>query len=458
MPERRVLVAGAGIAGLAAAIELAHESGFDHVEVRESGGRTGGKLVSSPFAGLDHVDEGADAYLLRVPDASRLATEVGLTDTVSPSAASAAVWHDGLHPIPGGIVLGMPAAVRPFVTSSLLSWRGKLRAGLEPVLPRRDHGDSLGALVRYRFGDEIHDRLVDALVGSIYAADTDRWSLAAVPQLAALSTSHRSLLLAARAARRSGPGPAASGPIFGAPRDGMGSLAAAATAHARASGVEIHTDRSVGQIARDGGGWRVDDDWFDAVVLAVPAPAASALLSGVAPGAADDLASIPSADVVMVRLVVPDLPAHCRTLSGYLVPKPDQRYVTAASFASQKWAHWQPPDGGQLMRVSLGRDGLPVRHLDDDQVIDAVVSEVGRHLDHDVQPTAISITRWGGAFPQYRPHHADLVAGIERRLPAGLALAGAAYHGIGVPACIASGRRAATNVKQSTAHADGDLT
>jgi oxygen-dependent protoporphyrinogen oxidase len=465
MPDRRALIVGGGIAGLAAAIELAgrtpdatFDATFDHIEIRESAERTGGRLLASPFAGLDHVDEGADAYLLRVPDAGRLATEVGITDIVSPTAASAAVWHDGLHAIPGGIVLGMPAAVRPFATSSLLSWRGKLRAGLEPILPRRDHDDALGALVRYRFGKEVHERLVDALVGSIYAADTDRWSLAAVPQLASLAAGNRSLLLAARAARRAALTPDAAGPVFGAPRDGMGSLAAAAAAHARDRGVVIHTGRPVDELAADGDGWRVDDDRFDAVVLAVPAPVAGSLLAGVAPEVAADLAGIPSADVIMVRLVVPDWPAHCQGRSGYLVPKPDQRYVTAASFASQKWAHWQPPEGGQLVRVSLGRDGLPVMHLDDDEVTDAVVTELGRHLDHDVQPSAISITRWPAAFPQYRPHHADLVARAVRGLPPGLAVAGAAYHGIGVPACIASGRRAAANVKQSTALADGDLT
>jgi oxygen-dependent protoporphyrinogen oxidase len=238
----------------------------------------------------------------------------------------------------------------------------------------------------------------------------------------------------------------------------MGSLAGAAAAYAAGRGVVIHTGRAVGDLAADGDGWRVDDDRFDAVVLAVPAPAAGALLAPVAPQAADGLARIPSADVIMVRLVVPDWPDHCRGRSGYLVPKPDQRFVTAASFASQKWAHWQPPAGGQLVRVSLGRDRLPVMHLDDDQVTDAVVTEVGRHLDHDVQPSALAITRWPGAFPQYRPHHAEVVLRTERELPPGLALAGAAYHGIGVPACIASGRRAAANVKRSTAYADGDLT
>ena len=455
MPDRRALVVGAGIAGLAAAIDLADGS-YDHVEVREADSRIGGKLQTSPFAGLDHVDEGADAFLLRSPDASALAARVGLTDLVSPTAASAAVWHDGLHAIPGGLVLGMPAEVLPFVTSPLLSWRGKLRAALEPLLPRRDHADSLGALVRYRFGDEVHERLVDALVGSIYASDTDRWSLASVPQLAALAETHRSLLVAARRQRSRAPTP--SGPVFGSPRDGMGSLATAAAGHLRSLDVPILTGRTVTELDTDGDGWRVDDERFEAVVVATPAAAAARLLAGAAPEVAADLGRVHTSDVIMVRLVLPDWPERMQGRSGYLVPKPDQRYVTAASFASQKWAHWQPPDGGQLVRVSLGRDGLPVMHLDDDEVLDAVVTEVGRHLDVDIRPSEVSITRWRGAFPQYRPHHHELVARIEHRVPPGIALAGASYHGIGVPACIASGRSAAAAVKQSTARVDEDLT
>ena len=452
MAERRALVVGAGIAGLAAARDLV--DGFDHVEVREADDRVGGKLQSSPFGGLPRVDEGADAYLLRAPDATRLADQVGLTDIVSPTAASASVWHDGLHDIPGGLVLGMPSKIRPFATSSLLSWRGKLRAALEPFLPATDPDDCLGALVRARFGDEVQERLVDALVGSIYAADTDRWSLQAVPQLAALARGNRSLLLAGR--RRPAP-PATAGPIFGAPSTSMGSLASAAAADAERRGVAIRTGVPVADLRRDGTGWRVDGDRFDAVVLAAPAAITAGLLRTVAPDSATAIGTVESADVIMVRLVQPDWPSRLAGRSGYLVPKPDQRLVTAASFASQKWAHWRP-DGGQLMRVSLGRDGLPVMHLSDDDVISAVTDEVGRHLSLDLQPSEWSITRWHRAFPQYRPHHHDLVARARSGLPEGLAVAGAGYDGIGVPACIASGRAAAETVKQSTARADGSLT
>lgn len=443
MGDRRALVVGGGITGLAAAVELVG-AGFDAVEVREAGDRLGGKIATSDFAGVADVDEGADSFLSRVPHAVDLAARVGLDDLVSPTGATAMVWHERLHDIPGGILLGLPADLGPFVTSSLISWRGKLRAGLEPFLPRRDHDDSLGHLVRHRFGDEVHERLVDALVGSIYAADTDHWSLASVPQLADVAGSHRSLLLAARRVRRTAP--ANRAPIFATPRRGVAHLVERIADHLRERGVTIRSGSQVAELAGEPGRWLADGDEFTTVVLATPARAAAGLLAPIAPAAAAPLAAIGASDVVMVRLAVPDFPERLHGRSGYLVPKPDQRLVTAASFGSQKWEHWQPPSGEQIIRVSLGRDGLPVMHLDDGAIVEAVVNELGVHLDVDVQPSAVSITRWGQSFAQYRPHHRDRVAAATRALPAGLAIAGASYHGIGIPACIASGQAAARAV------------
>ena len=452
MTGRRVLVVGGGIAGLAAAVDLVDDPTFE-VELWEAADRLGGKIATSPFAGLDHVDEAADAYLTRVPHAVAFARRVGLhdDDLTSPTGASAMVWHDRLHDIPGGILLGVPAAIRPFVTTSLLSWRGKLRAAAEPLLPRTDADDSIGRLVRARFGDEVHDRLVDALVGSIYATDTDRSSLAAVPQLADLAATHRSLLLGGMRVKRRAPAASPDSPIFGAPRHGMARLVDAAASYVTRGGGTIATGRAAARIEPDGAGWRVDDRPFDAVVLASPAQATAPLLADAFPDASARLGAFEYADVIMVRLTVPAdaWPERLRGRSGYLVPKPDQRYVTAASFGSQKWSHWAPSDGSQVLRVSLGRDGLPVAHLDDNAAIAATVDETGLHLGFDVQPGETSITRWIGAFPQYRPHHHLLVADAEVSLPPSIALAGASYHGIGIPACIGGARRAADRIRQS---------
>jgi oxygen-dependent protoporphyrinogen oxidase len=446
----RVTVVGGGISGLAAAhrlLTLAADAGEPiEVTVREREQALGGKIRTTPFAGLPAVDEGADAFLARVPWAVALAREVGLGEQmVSPAAGSAAVWWKGLQPIPAGLLLGMPTDLLQLARTRLISWPGKLRAATEVLRPRTpiDHGpgaDSIGAYVRARFGDEVHERLVDPLVGSIYAADTDRFSLAAVAQIHDLAATNRSVLLAAR--RRP---PAPEGPVFFAPAHGVGQFVDATAQAVGTLGGTIRCGDPVASLTADSDGWRVDDEPADAVVLAGPAAASADLLGTVAPDLTAGLAAIEYADVVMVTIAVParTWPDRLQGLSGYLVPKPVQRLVTAVSFGSQKWAHWSTPDA-VVLRISLGRDGLPVLHLSDEQLVEAALRDTGEHIGLVLEPTAVRITRWAGAFPQYRPGHAGRVAALEQALPDGLAVAGASYHGIGIPACVQSGQRAAT--------------
>jgi len=445
--QRRVAVVGGGIAGLAAAHALLTQHDADQrpgVVVFERDDRSGGKLRTSPFAGHPAIDEGADAFLARIPWASGLAAAVGLGDQlVSPAAGSAAVWWwDSLHPIPEGLLLGMPTEILALARSRLLSWPGKLRAATEPFRARTAlEPDSLGQFVRARFGSEVHFRLVDPLVGSIYAADTDHFSLAAVPQIADLAARGRSVLITGR--RTPKPAPTA-GPVFQTPTGGMGSLATATASAVVSGGGELRTCTPVDRLESDGHGWRVNDEYFDGVVLAAPAVSAAGLLVDHAPDAARVLSVIPTADVAMVTIALDaaEWPSRLAGMSGYLVPKPMQRLVTAASFGSQKWAHWAT-SGSVILRISLGRDGLAALHLSDEQLLAAAVDEVGRHLGFTVQPLEHRVTRWPGAFPQYRPHHALHIAAAQHALPNGIALAGASYHGIGVPACIRSGQQAA---------------
>lgn len=448
MAARHIVVVGGGITGLTVAERLAVLGGDSvTVEVRETGDRLGGKLRTSPFAGRPAVDEGADAFLARVPHGTALAARVGLADELtSPATASAAVWHDGLHPIPDGLLLGVPGDVLALARSRLLSTRGKLRAAVEPLLPRgRGRDDSVGRLVRARLGDEVHERLVDALVGSIYAADTDRFSLAMVPQLASLAERGRSLLLTARRGRAAAP--PVDRPLFHAPLAGMESLATATAAAAETAGAAIKLSHPVASVSRDGDGWRVDDDRADAVVLATPAAPTAPLLDQSAPELAALLSTMDHASVAIVTLAVSNWPARLHGRSGYLVPKPDQKLVTAASFGSQKWAHWRGDD--ELVRVSLGRDGLRIDDLDDEVLTRTAVAELGHHTDLDVRPTAVRISRWSAAFPQYRPGHRRWLNAVAGATPSGLFLTGASYRGIGVPACIADAEQTATAVLAS---------
>jgi protoporphyrinogen/coproporphyrinogen III oxidase len=439
-----IAIIGGGITGLAAAhAALARGA---RVTLFESAGRLGGVILTTPFAGHPAIDEGADAFLARVPWAVDLARQVSLGESLtSPSTGKAAVWWDGLHDIPEGLLLGLPTDLFRLARTDLLTRRGKLRAALEVFVPRTDSdADSIGKYVRSRFGNEVHERLVDPLVGSIYAADTDDFSLVAIPQLAELAVRSRSVVLAARQ-----PQAAASGPVFYAPSGGVGELVNAVSTAVAARGGDLRCNAKVTELAADGQSWRVDGEVFDGVILTCPARAAASLLATSEPSVSSTVAAIPAAGVALLTLAVPakGWPYRLRGLSGYLVPKPQQRLVTAVSFGSQKWAHWAAADH-IILRVSLGRDGLPVLHLSDDELLEDVLDELKVHLGVDLQPTDVRVSRWPHAFPQYRPHHGTTIAAAEHLLPPRIALAGASYHGIGIPACIRSGQQAAVAVLQ----------
>ncbi len=434
---RHIAVIGGGITGLAAA-HAAIEAGA-RVTVFEACARLGGVVLTTPFAGHPAIDEGADAFLARVPWASELARKVSLGDSLtSPAVGKAAVWWNGLHDIPEGLLLGVPTEFAGMARCRLLTRRGKLRAATEVARRRTDlTPDSIGRYVRARFGDEVHERLVDPLVGSIYAADTDDFSLVAVPQLAEMAVRSRSVLLARR------PRVPASGPVFYTPTAGVGALVDAVGAAVAIRGGELRCNSAVSELAIDAQRWRVNDEEFDGVVLACPARDAATLLQAHASSVASTLAAIPAADVALLTLAVAadGWPDRLRGLSGYLVPKPQQRLVTAVSFGSQKWAHWSIA-GQVVLRVSMGRDGLSALHLTDEILVADALAELQVHIGIDVQPTAVRVSRWPKAFPQYRPHHGALLAGAEQSLPRGIALAGASYHGIGIPACVRSGQLA----------------
>lgn len=446
---------GGGITGLTAAYRLSQVGA--RVTVLEADDVVGGRIRTGSFAGLRHVEEGPDAYLARVPHAVRLVRDLGL-DTTNPRTGHAAVHHRGLHRIPEGLVLGVPSDIGRLAASDLLSRRGKLRAAFEPFLPRTDHRDSIGALVRGRFGDEVHERLVDPLVGSIYAADTDRFSLAMVPQLAELASS-RSLLLAAR--RRLG-SHRPEGPVFETPASGLGTVITALVTAINAAGGVVRSSAGVESIERDAARYRLqtidgNEEVADAVVVTSPARHSSRMLADLSPAASQGLAMMDHASVAMAILRVEARPlAAFDELSGYLVPKPDQRHVTAVSFASNKWAHWRPADGSRILRISIGRDGVdesPVREWSDDRIVTTVVDEVETHLGVTVRPTETKVVRWVESFPQYRPGHLDRLDAIEKALrdaAPGVVLAGASHRGIGLPACVAQAEAAASTIAEFT--------
>jgi oxygen-dependent protoporphyrinogen oxidase len=455
--EQRVIVIGGGISGLATAYTIGQQQPAPDVIVLESLPRLGGCISASPFAGLRSVDESADAFLIRSPAALDLAREVNLgSELTEPATGQAYIWHRRLHDIPAPTVLGIPANRSAIMGTRLLTTKGKLRASIEPFIPRNHHAqdadDCLGSLIRSRFGKEVLQRIVDPLVGSIYATDTDHFSLDGMPQIADLARRGGSLMRAAHDVLGTR---VAGGSVFAAPLRGMSSLIDALVAAIRQQDIDIRTSSPVTSIEQPSRGTFVVHTaersfTADAVVLATPARHTATLVSPLDNEVAGLLASAEHASVVMASLAISrdQWPAHL-TGSGYLVPKPDQRAVTAVSFGSNKWKHWNPHDESMILRVSLGRDGAPMHQHDDESLIRMTLADLELHLGRQFTPHAIRLIRWVEAFPQYRPGHTKRVNYLDMSLEEsspGLFLTGASYRGIGIPACVQQARIAASRV------------
>jgi protoporphyrinogen/coproporphyrinogen III oxidase len=452
VPAPRVAVVGAGVSGLAAAHRLRTLLGPDaRITVLEQRDRTGGVLRTVDLAGMPY-DVGAEAFLARRPEVPRLLGELGLAGAqVHPTPAAPSVRAAGRTvPLPGGTLLGVPTHRSRL--DGLLSAAGVAAVAAEPDRPLRWNAGAdvaLGGLLRARFGDELADRLADPLLGGVYAGRVDALGLrATVPALAAaLDAGARSLTAAADAAT---PAPTGElGPVFGALRGGYRVLL---DALAGAAAAELRLGVAVRELARLPHGWRLtlgpanapEPLDVDAVLLAVPAPATARLLAGVAAGPAAAAAEIELASSVVVALAY--RAADAATLpptSGALIATGEPLAVKGVTHSSTKWAHLGA-DGLVRLRASLGRYGeAGTLQVDDAELVDRVRADLGTLTGITADPVAVRVQRWGGGLPQYAPGHLDRVDRIERGLPAGLAVAGAALHGVGVPACIGTARAAA---------------
>ena len=446
-------VVGAGISGLAAAWEGLR--GGARVVVLDAGDRPGGKVRTSPLAGVD-LDEAADAFLARVPEAVDLCAELGLeADLVSPATGTAYVWWDGaLRRLPPEQLLGVPVDMDAVAASGLLSPAGVERARQDLTRPDdRPGGDeSVGALVRRRLGDEVHERLVAPLVGSIYAGDCDRLSLeVSAAQLAAArdrDPDDPSLVRAAAALRAAAVD--TGRPVFLAPAGGVGRMIAAL---ADALGDGLRTGCEVTAVTPTGAGFAVEPAGVvaDSVVLAAPAFAAAPLLSPVAPEAGAFLAGIDTASVALVALAVPrDGIDNDMDGSGFLVPAGADLTITACSWVTSKWTHLGVDPSLALLRASVGRDGDDrALTLADDALVAAVLDDLATTMGVKAPPSEVRLTRWPRSFPQPRPGHLAAVADAEAavaRVSPRLAVTGAWARGVGIPACIRGGRAAAAQV------------
>ncbi len=453
------MIVGGGISGLAAAWFLRQGGGERvRVTVLEGGPRVGGKLHASEVAGVS-VDEGAESMLARRPEGIELARMVGLgADLVDPGTTQAAIYTRGaLRPMPRGQVMGVPGDLTELARSGIISPGGLLRVPLDQVLPatlvRSDV--SVASYIRARMGAEVVERLVEPLLGGVYAGRADMLSLeATMPRIATAARSERSLLGAVRDIVHETPKDA--GPVFTSLRGGLGRLPEAV---AKASGADIRTGVTVRELRRTQEGWRLvtgpvprpEIVEADAVIVAVPATPASRLLMDAVPKAATELARIEYSSMAIVTLAYPAAAfPEPPTGSGYLVPPVEGRAVKAATFTSVKWPHLVESDPSVvLVRCSIGRIGEEqVLQRDDTELVSLASAEMGEVVGVRGLPLDSRVSRWGGSLPQYNVGHLDRVARVRAAVAVepGLAVCGAAYDGLGVPACVSTARGAAARI------------
>ena len=473
MVGSRILIVGGGIAGLACAWELSRALPDATITLLDAADRPGGKLRREPVAGVA-LDVGAESMLARRPEALDLLSEVGLDEqVVHPATTSAAIWSRGdLHPMPKGTLMGIPSTASSAL--GILSAAEVARAESELPWDSGDFEDvSVGEYVAARLGDAVVDRLVEPLLGGVYAGQARSLSLrACLPQVFAAARRGESLTRTAATAATAGPAglearvdPTSARPVFAGLEGGVGRLAETLAEELRSRGVTIRSGTIVRELHQEpdtsGGGWSVvvgprprpERLVADAVVLAIPAAPASRLVAPHLPDAARALREIDYASMAIVTLAVgADGPGTVPLPgSGFLVPAVEGRTIKASTFSSTKW-RWTAEAAGDLsfLRASVGRFGeTSDLQRPDDELVAIAVAEVSEALGHQL-PRIVDahVQRWGGALPQYTVGHVERVARIRAGAAgaAGLELAGAAYEGVGIPACIASGRSAARAV------------
>ena len=456
----RVVVVGGGISGLAAAYALATGPNPPQITVLEGSPRLGGKLAGDQVEGVP-VDLGAESVLARRPEAVDLIRAVGLgDDLVHPATTSAGLWvGDRIRAIPPTI-MGVP--VDPAATVDVLGSAAADAVAREAQLPAPALTEdvAIGRFVADRMGSAVTDKLIDPLLGGVYAGRAEEISLAAaVPELYAKLRTAPSLLAATAELREAGQRRAGQ-PVFAGVVGGINRVIEALEKDLTARGVEIRRKLAVRRITRTPAGYALEAGPVpaptlieaDAVIIAVPATPAARMLADLVPAASTELATIEYASMAIVTLAVrkQDWPAGA-TGSGFLVPSVEGRTIKASTYSHAKW-EWSGEAGGELavLRASVGRLGEEyVLQRSDEELVTLATVDLGRAIGLQAPVVGSLVTRWGGGLPQYAVGHLDRVDRVEAAVAAepGLAVCGAAYRGVGIAACVASGGKAATRVQ-----------
>jgi len=464
----KIAIIGGGISGLSAAyyLERVRRGGADLTyTLFESSDRLGGVMRTERVEGC-LIEAGPDSFLSEKQSAAELCRELGIADQLVGSndahRRTYILVKGRLIEMPDGLQFMVPTKLVPTITTPLFSWGTKLRMARELFAsPHTSNGDeSAAAFVERHFGPEVVDRLADPLLAGVYGGSAERLSVRAVlPRFLDMEAKYGSLSRAMLAAMKKRLANGAR-PIFTSMKDGMQQLVNAVVAQLDPDA--IRTGARVKAVGREGGDWIVllQDSTaarFDRVIVATPAYIAAGLLRSVEPHLARLLGEISYSSSVTVALGYATAGFDGRGAKredgfGFLVPRSEHKRLLACTFVHNKFPHRAPEDR-LLLRVFLGGSHDPgVLQIPDEEVLRIVRLELHQILGLTAEPRFSRIYRWERSMAQYEVGHLERVAEVERLRAAlpGLALAGNAYRGIGVPDCIKSGMDAAAEMLSST--------
>ncbi len=459
-----IAIIGTGISGLSAAYRLLQLKPGATVHVFDRRERIGGVLETLHRDGFQ-IEQSADNFITTVPWGLRLCKELGLDDQLvqtNPLYRRTYVVRRGrLHLLPDGFLMMAPTKLWPMATTPILSPMGKLRAGLELFMPARkdDIDESMADFVRRRLGREVFERLVEPLVSGVYAADMEKLSvLATLPRFREMEREHGSLIRAMQkqlAANRSADLAEQSGArysMFVTLRNGLSSLCDALAARLPEGSLKL--GREVTALVKlPEGGWNVESGGdvkrYDAVILATETHAAAKLLEAATPELSRKLDAIPHEGTAIATFAfeIGQMKRSVRGM-GFVVPKIEKSPILAGSFSSLKYEH-RAPAGQMLIRIFAGGARMPeAAEMSDERLVPILLEEMRKILGIDGQPLLTTVAHWPRTMPQYHVGHRELVREIENAAQADptLALAGNAFHGVGIPNCIRSGFDAHTIV------------
>ena len=460
--KRKVALIGAGIAALGCAVSL-KEQGIDFI-IFEKGRLPGGKIVTEKFDNL-LVEGGPDSYLPEKYWSVELIKKVGLEGEMlctNDEYKGTYIYSRGrLHPLPEGVMLMVPTMITPLVKSTLLSWPGKIRMGLELfVPPKKDLSDeSLAQFVTRRLGRECLELIAEPLVAGIHTSNPDNMSvLATFPRFAEMERKYGSLIRGILRARKQGNRNFVTSQkmtYFMSLREGMYELVRAAV---KFIGEErVKTETTVVSVNKREGGYEVvclDGTVYkcDAVVIATPSFVTAELIRGMDEELAEQLSQIKWSSSATVSLAFrkKEMEGTLRGF-GFIVPRREGRKINACTYSSIKWSNRAPEDVLLLRCFVGGGHHEELVFCDDGELLEVVLAELREIIGFKATPFFSRIYRWERGMPKYTVGHLERISAVEERLKLypGLFFIGSSYRGIGIGDCVRSGFVAAEEIRKA---------